>query len=147
LHITMIEFCLGQTAEVHRIVSLLKACLPIPLASQSIDIVDTGILGDRVLFAEIGEGLALDRLCELRSLFEHGLRAAGFEPLGRADFRPHVTVCKAPRGGFSVDPKQALHQNGFSGKFGSQPFTELCLCCKRSRDEKVPPVICRLRVG
>lgn len=148
LHITMNELCLGGVADVHRAVKVLEACVEPCLQSQLLELTGTRTLGGRVFCAKLAQNDAAARLCDIHRLCRHALHAAGFEPLERAEFTPHMTVCKARGNKLSDEVREALSTHGFDVmQFGTQPFLELCFCCKRRRDEAVPPVVRRLLVG
>jgi len=148
LHITMNEFRLSKIADVHRVAALLEACLLQDSSSTPLALQGIAVLGGRVLYADLVKNDGAGRLCQSFDLMQRALRDAGFKPRDRGQFVPHVTVGKARSGHVSGPVLNSLCEHGFDQvQLGTQPFAELCFCCKRRPSEAVPPVVRRLSVG
>jgi len=148
LHITMNEFSLSNPADVHRVAASLRVSLPLPSSSASLDLKGIGVLGKRVLHAELVDNVGSARLRELQDSMQSALQDAGVTPYDRRKFVPHMTICKAKGKRFSEPVLCALEKHGLSSRqFGMQPLCEICLCCKRRSSETTPPVVSRLIVA
>jgi hypothetical protein len=152
LRLIMNEVRLSTVADIYHIANLCENALKARLAhspeSISISLQGVQVLGDRIIYARIVKDGAAARLHEASDVVHQILRDAGYTPRERGEVFPHVPLSKTRRHEeISEVVRDILSQHEFNEMaFGSQPLSEICLCCETRPGEDIPPVIRRFKL-